>query len=134
MFKDRHTKEAFLTICSEAKSIEGTYVSLYVKVPFYGGPEEGGWWGSDIELIAYEQCFSKEVAEVLIQTIKNLVEELNKDAKSAWGEQCQRENEWLEVRGLGADYFPECDGREEYFVALESVLGSSVSQGERQYS
>ena len=39
--------EAFFNICREAKPAKSSYVSLYVNVPYYGGPEEGGWWGSD---------------------------------------------------------------------------------------
>ena len=42
---NNNISEAFFTACSEAQPAKQQVVSLYVDVPFYGGPEEGGWWG-----------------------------------------------------------------------------------------
>ena len=48
--KTTYTSEAFHQICKEAKPAKSHHVSLYANEPFYGGPEEGGWWGSDTVL------------------------------------------------------------------------------------
>ena len=39
-----------------------------------------------------------------------------------YGDHCGRQMEWLEARGLEADYFPEDDGPEEYSVSVYSEL------------
>lgn len=41
--------------------------------------------------------------------------------------------EWLEARGLDADYLPEPDGELSYFVTIEDQPGSSESRGCRHY-
>ena len=35
-------KEAFFSVCKDAKSVEQLCVSLYLHTRPYGGPEEGG--------------------------------------------------------------------------------------------
>lgn len=105
------------------------YVSLYVRVPYYGGPEEGGWWGEDIRLVAYQRCCSEEEAEMYHCDI----EALNDSARREFGEFCQTQCDWLEARGLDADYLPEVDGPEEYFVVIEDTVGSHCYQGCRHY-
>lgn len=125
--------EAFFSICKEAKPATANYVSLYASVPYYGGPEEGGWWGRDVRLIAYHCFDTTEQAMVAIDQINELVRQMNADEKRAFGEQCLREMEWLEARGLDADYLPEPDGETTYFICSEDTLGSRVSNGPRHY-
>lgn len=45
-------RESFFQVCGDAKPSNSFYVSLYSARPFYGGPEEGGWWGRDYVLEA----------------------------------------------------------------------------------
>lgn len=46
------------------------YVSLYAKTPFYGGPEEGGWWGHDVVLVSHQSVSSAEEAEAVKARLK----------------------------------------------------------------
>lgn len=127
-------KQAFFTLCADAVEAKRHYVSLYVSIPFYGGPEEGGWWGRDDELVAYHEVSNDVEAEALSAKVKELAEELSKQAKDAFNRACQQECEWLEARGLDADYLPEVDGEESYWVTTESTPGSFVHQSDRYYS
>ena len=133
MSADIGLKEAFFTVCNDAKPRGVNYVSLYIRTPFYGGPEEGGWWGEDVTLVAYREFPSKRHARAAVESVKKLAEELNEAAKREFGEHCLRQMEWLDARGLDADYLPEVDGEVSYFVTLEREVGASESHGCRQY-
>lgn len=126
-------KEAFFSVCEDAKPAVSSYVSLYVRVPYYGGPEEGGWWGEDHHLVAYKHCNTPDRAKAVRRDVTALAEELSSDARREFGEQCLREMAWLDARGLDADYLPEPDGEVEYYVAEEKSPGSLASTGCRHY-
>lgn len=126
-------KSAFFEICREAKPAKAAYVSLYVSMPFYGGPEEGGWWGRDVELVAYERFASLEAAEAALEAVEAYAEKLSKEAKDQFNAGCASEMEWLEARGLDADFLPEVDGEASYYAVTEASPGEGVSQGERGY-
>jgi hypothetical protein len=125
--------EAFFNICREAKPAKSSYVSLYVNVPYYGGPEEGGWWGSDNVLVAYHQCGNDVEAEHVKARVEEMAEELSREAKRDFGRTCAAQCEWLEARGLDSDSLPEVDGEESYFVVVEDTPGQHVTRGCRQY-
>lgn len=127
------TKEAFFTVCDDAQPAESHYLSLYVSVPYYGGPEEGGWWGSDTNLVEYKHFDILESLEAAKAKVDALAAELNEQAKRDFGDQCLREMEWLDARGLDADYLPEVDGESSYWVTTEDVPGSMSRQGCRHY-
>jgi hypothetical protein len=126
-------QEAFFAICPDAKPAHRHFVSLYVNLPYYGGPEEGGWWGSDTELVAYHEVSSDDEATEVMQRVKTRVAQLDRDAKDRFTRQCAAECEWLEARGLDSDYLPEVDGEENYWVATESTPGEHVHRGSRYY-
>jgi hypothetical protein len=126
-------REAFFGVCKDATPAKTFYVSLYSNHPYYGGPEEGGWWGSDTVLEAYQRFDTEEAAQLAKAAVEKLAEELNADAKRQFGQQCLNEMEWLEARGLDADYLPEVDGEESFFVAIEEVAGENAHQGCRHY-
>lgn len=138
MSNDSYVKAAFDELVKDAVAAEAAFVSLYLDVPFYGGPEEGGWWGSDTELVAYHRCVTAEQAELLKAAVIAKSEELNKEAKDRFNAQCARELEWLEENDPLCDdagvYFPEPDGEVRYWVAIETRPGSFMRQGERSYS
>ena len=125
--------EAFFSVCRDAKPARSSYVSLYMSVPYYGGPEEGGWWGSDNVLVAYHQCGNDDEAEAVKARVEELAEELSREAKRDFGRACAAQCEWLEARGLDSDSLPEVDGEESYFVAVEESPGTLVSRGCRHY-
>ena len=93
--------EAFLTICEKAIPAESFFVSLYIQSPYYGGPEEGGWWGSDTSLVAYHEYDTEAGADFAKAQVDALVEDMNKKAKLEFGNHCLKQTEWLEARGRG---------------------------------
>jgi hypothetical protein len=129
-------KQAFYQVCEDAEPAKASYVSLYVSLPYYGGPEEGGWWGSDTELVAYKQVSSDVEAQAVSEKVHTLSEQLSKDAKDAFNRHCANQCEWVEQHDPMADvddYFPEVDGEERYWVAVEDRPGSLASRGSRHY-
>jgi hypothetical protein len=127
-------KQAFFEVCREAKPAEGVYVSLYVELPFYGGPEEGGWWGRDMELVAYERFDSEEAATAALRAIHVLADKLSKEAKESFNRACAAESEWLEARGLDDSFLPEVNGEASYRVYIEGQPGEFAYEGSRGYS
>ena len=126
-------KEAFFDKCREAKPAKRVFISLYVNVPFYGGPEEGGWWGNDCKLIAYQEVATVEEAEALEAAIQALANEATKESQQTSDRQCLREMEWLDARGLEPDYLPEVDGGCTFWVSAEDRPGKHEQQGCRHY-
>jgi len=127
-------KEAFFETCKNATPARKHYVSLYATVPFYGGPEEGGWWGRDQVLVAYQECDTDEQSKALVEAVEALADKLSKEAKDSFNRQCARECEWLEARGLDDSFLPEVDGEHRYWVAVENRVGEYASEGDRYYS
>jgi hypothetical protein len=131
-----HIRAAFEEVCTKAVVAESHYVSLYVDLPYYGGPEEGGWWGTDTELIAFQEVSSEAEAKAIKDQVLKLAEQLNEDARRRYYEDCARSVEWVEEHDPMAevgDYFPEPDGDEKYWVAVETNPGSMKSTGSRYY-
>jgi hypothetical protein len=132
---DSYTKAAFEEACegfTEA-DFDGFYVSLYAAVPFYGGPEEGGWWGEDTELVGYKFYPAKETAELILKKIKTLAESLTLQSHRDYGEQCLRDMDWLDERGLEADYLPEPDGETKFYAVIEGNPGGRACRGSRRW-
>jgi len=123
----------FHTICTRAQPANRASVSLYMSVPFYGGPEEGGWWGADTVLVATQSYPTAQAADKARREVLALAGESNKAARAAYGDQCIRESDWLEARGLEDDALPEVDGPDNYFVVVEAVQGSMEEEGNRRY-
>ena len=128
------TREAFFTVCKEAEGANTQWVSLYADHRFYGGPEEGGWYGTDTELIASQQVYSASMADTIKKQVNTFAEKLTADAETHRNAVCAAEVEWLEARGLDDDFLPQPDGGTHYWVAWEQVQGSFVSTGDRSYS
>lgn len=135
---DNYIKAAFDKVVADAVEANASYVSLYVSLPFYGGPEEGGWYGSDTELVEYRRCTNDEEAQALREAVLKMSETLNEEARQRFNEEMARQLEWVEEHDPLCDdanvYFPEPDGEERYWVAVENRPGSMVSQGDRCYS
>ena len=126
-------RAAFLTVCADATQAKSHYVSLYRHESFYGGPEEGGWWGSDTVLVAYKEYETEQAAEAARDAVQKLADELSKDAREAYLRGCAAECAWLESRGLDADYLPEVDGEDSYTVRIESRPGEDAREGSRHW-
>lgn len=117
-----YLEDAFDKICTEAKETVGIYLSLVEDVPFYGGPEEGGWWGTDTHVMKYQHFTTMEAAEIAKAKVEELAASLEADAHRAYGEQCLREMEFLDARGLDADYLREPDGPSKFYVVLSDTV------------
>jgi len=118
---DSCIQAAFEQVCKEAKPANGSnarYVVLFVHTSRYGGPEEGGWWINDKLVLAYEYCVSEEEANIKLAAVQKLAKELQESSLRDHGNQCLREMDWCEQRGLDADYLPEPDGPSEYSVEI----------------
>lgn len=124
--------DAFDAICQTAVPVNGCFVALMERVPFYGGPEEGGWYGTDIVVVAYQYFETREAAEYAKTRIETLAAELEAQNKVEYGEQCLRDMDWLEARGLESNFLPEPDGPSEYYVTItDSYPEGSI--GKRGY-
>ena len=119
---NNYLQAAFDQVCANAKKAEGFYVALMERRPFYGGPEEGGWWGNDTIIVAYQHCSTEEEAEAKKAQVETFAIELSQQSKRDFGVQCLKEMDWLEARGLDSDFLPEPDGESDYFVIVSKGL------------
>jgi hypothetical protein len=125
----------FVTACSEAEVPQRWYVSLYIRRPFYGGPEEGGWWGDDFDLVMAQPYLSREEACAAATKAREYAETLTKQEEKKWTRQCSTEILFAEARGMEpSDIFPETDGHASYEVIVEDKLGDHAYKGDRFYS
>lgn len=127
-----YLQTAFDAVCKEAKEASGWYVTLMLETSRYGGPEEGGWWARDTHIIKYQYYSTEEKAEAARDAIQKLADELKAEALKEHGDQCLREIEWCEARGLDADYLPEPDGPSNYFVLMTEGIPQE-SRGPSHY-
>lgn len=125
--------EAFEEIVKDPKDCGKYFVVLMERRPYYGGPEEGGWWGNDNIPVRYAVYQTEEEAEAVAEKINKLAKQLTRQAVQDWGQQCADECAWLEERNLDSDFLPETDGHSTFHV----FVGDSVPEpyfGERYYS
>jgi len=127
---------AFMEVCKAAQPAKSIYVSLYTCCPWYGGPEEGGWWGEDHALVAYQHFDTDEAADVAQAAITKLAEELSRTRRDEFGDLCLQQLDWCEQRGIDDSnaVFGEVDGESSYFVVREDSPGSQNYRGERCWS
>lgn len=118
MGRSKFYEAAFDGVVPDAKRPERWYLCLISRYQRYGGPEEGGWWQTMSSVEKYKEFMSKELAEEAKEKVEALAKELTEESRKEHGEMCLRQMEWLEARGLEADYFPENDGPEEYMVLV----------------
>ena len=114
---DNYIEAAYDHECPDAKESESWYVCLVSSYQRYGGPEEGGWFQTISEVVKFKKFICKEQAEQAADKIRILAKELTETSRREYGEHCLRQLDWLEARGLEADYLPENDG--ETFFAVE---------------
>jgi hypothetical protein len=132
MTQENYLKKAFEAIIQDAKIPEQWYVVLIEKTPFYGGPEEGGWWGWDTNVIAYKEYPTEELAKAAAEQVRRLAKELTDQSRREYNEYCSQQMEWLEVRGLDADFLPEPDGPSKYLVLVTNEIPQNT-YGCRRY-
>jgi len=82
--------------------------------------------------VAFQSFDSEEGAKAAAEQVRKLAKELEETARKEHGEQCLREMEWLDARGLDADYLPEVDGPSKFHVVVSQGLPEE-SSGPRHY-
>lgn len=118
-----YIQQAFDIVCNEAVHVDQSwYVALIEHVPFYGGPEEGGWWGEDTYVVAFQKFIDQEAANNASKKIQELADALTKSAHDEEGKLCLAQMKWLEERFLEADFLPENDGPSQYSVVVSESL------------
>jgi hypothetical protein len=128
-----YLQQAFEHVCEGAVKRNKCYLSIYEDCPYYGGPEEGGWWGHDTLLVASKDYPTEDAARQALDAVHKFANELQAASERAHGERCLHELEWLESRGLDADFLPEPDGPSDYWVTIEDRPGANESRGSRHY-
>ena len=111
----------------------GWYVTLYCEVSFYGGPQEGGWWGHDTVAAASQHYGTRDEGMKALKAVQDAAEGLTKDAERAHGARCLQEMDWLDQRGLDADFLPEVAGADGYFAVVERHAGSKAHVEDRRW-
>jgi len=95
------------------------YVTLWRIESYYGGPEEGGWWGENHLVESVTQFDNEADAEAYATRIDNDIRTRSREAETAWANGCRAECEWADARGLDVnDAFPETDGPDTYSCTI----------------
>lgn len=126
-------QSAFEAVLPDAEQTDIWFVCLVEEVPYYGGPEEGGWWGSDSHCIAFKEYPNKAQADAAAEKIRELAKALAEEARNQHSRYCEVTMDWLEERGLDASFLPEPDGESEYHVLVCQEV-PLPRRGTRQYS
>lgn len=126
--------QAFYAVCKDAiEAGNGFYVCLMERNRVYLGPWEGGTWGDDTTVAAWQYFESEEMANAAKESVEKLAAELTEESRKEHGEWCLRTMDWLEARGLEADFLPEPDGPTEYYVWVGKEI-PSPERASREYS
>ncbi len=125
---DSYVKAAFDAVCGG-----GHFVCLMESEPYYGGPEEGGWWGADTRCVAYREYPTEAAALEARDRVRALAEELSADSRREYGRTCLEQTAWLEARGLDDSFLPEVEGEVRYYVIVSTEVPEE-SFGSRTYS
>jgi hypothetical protein len=128
-----HVEDAFYKICVGAEPARSSYVSLYRVAREYIGPEEGGRYSNDHELVSYFEAVNSVAAQKIYEQVQTYAKQLSVAAKLDWARTCRNSLEEAELRGIDPDELPEVDDADEFYVVVESVLGSNNSVSPRQY-
>ena len=110
------------------------YVTLWQKVPFYGGPEEGGWWGSDHIPLRFAKFNTQEEANRAHEAVNHLAHSLTRDERHEHQRRCMDILDWCDERNIDddVDIFGEDDGPSEFYVTIELEIPQPLLQ-DRHY-
>jgi len=124
--------QAWKEIVEDSEVAQECYLSLYENQPYYGGPEEGGWWGYRQILQQYCRCTSRDAAEMLMKKLENYCEQLSKEAKKADGDDCLQHMERADQRGEDVDDYGY-DGPSTFYMIIEAIPGQNQNTTQRRY-
>ena len=117
-----YIEEAYREICNESQEPKIWYVALCTNERRYGGPEEGGWYYDHSTILEYQAFASEFLAHTVRGLVEQRAQELTKESQRADSQAMADSLIWLEARGLEADYLPEPNGPEEYYVIVTPTL------------
>jgi hypothetical protein len=126
---------AFMSALPSATLAKPHYIVLWKRTPFYGGPEEDGWWGNDEEPVAYHRVSTLEAAEELRKQIEAAAAAQTEEAKREHGDRCLAQLAYCEARGIddSNSVYGEDHGAESYYVTVQKEV-PEASYGDRHYS
>ena len=114
----RYFESAFDSIVPDAEKPERWYLCLISSYQRYGGPEEGGWYQTMSTVEKYKVYASLELAYEVKTQVEALATTMTDMGRRKYGDMCLQQMEWLEARGLDADYLPVDDGPSVYHVCV----------------
>lgn len=122
--------EAFDAVCATAARRATCYLVLYRREQFYGGPEEGGWYGHDDFVEAYQQFPTEEAAEAARKAVEEMAARLTREAEEERNMAARRACEWAEARGESLDgpddaYWTRGD---QYWVTVQTEMPSDMRE------
>lgn len=113
-----YIEQAFNLKIHDAKKPESWYVCLVETYRAYAGPEEGGTYQTQNHLVSYKEFADEKSAYEAQKQVLEFAQELSNDALNDHGNYCQQTMDWLESRGLEADFLREPDGPSKYLVLV----------------
>lgn len=124
--------QAWKEIVEDSEVAQECYLSLYENAPYYGGPEEGGWWGHLQILKEYCRCTSRQAAELLMHKLQDRCEQLNRELRIADGDDCLRHMKRADQRGEDVDDYGY-DGPSTFYMIIEAIPGQNQNTTMRHY-
>jgi hypothetical protein len=125
--------DAFDAALSDVKSPTTWYVCLVLREQYYGGPEEGGWYGYDTTLVRFAQFPSEEAARDGAEKVKRLAACESSRANEDFNRMCLRSCDEAEARNEDIDRLPEVGGPDSYRVLMTYRLPAQFVAGSRCY-
>jgi hypothetical protein len=125
--------DAFDAALSDVKSPTTWYVCLMLREQYYGGPEEGGWYGYDTTLVRFAQFPSEEAAWDGAEKVKRLAACESSRAHEEFNRMCLRSCDEAEARNEDVDRLPEVGGPDSYRVIVTNQLPARFEAGSRCY-
>ena len=109
-------------------------VSLYVRDRVYGGPEEGGWWYSNVTLVRYQLFATEAQANRALEGIEELAKCKTREAMMEHGKRCLHEMAWLDARMIDDyNWLGPPTSPTDYYVVVEAEPGEEEYQGSSTY-
>ena len=102
------------------------------RVPFYGGPEEGGWYGSDVLLVQTAEVANESLANKLSAAIQDLAKQLSIEARREDDLHMSLVLDAADAAGIDYENLPEPDGASSFFVIVTNEL-PMTKKGLRNY-
>jgi len=126
--------EAFDSVLSNrVKTPTKWFVCLMLREQYYGGPEEGGWYGYDTTLLRFAEFASKEAAWDAAESVKRLAACESSRAAEEFNLMCLCSCDAAEARNEDVDRLPEVGGPDSYRVIVTDTLPKKINNGSRHY-